>query len=128
MILTRDKWRGNKNDEEVTESPEWDQVEVAIRELDQRERTLVTIQRSQEHYIAVGGGAGVYVAYVAVDGPTFDRLAEAEGADGSTTLVVGGQASEYPKDECVSLTTVLLAVRTFVETGLLEPGLRWKAD
>jgi hypothetical protein len=127
-ILIRDSWRGNRNTDEVIESPPWIVIEAAIRSLNQKERTLVAIHESESKQMVVGGGGGIYVAYVTSGDESFNKLTNPEGREEGVVLVVGGQEGEYPHEECVSLDTVLRAARTFADRGIMDPALRWVAE
>ncbi|MBD2083530.1 Imm1 family immunity protein [Trichocoleus sp. ST-U3] len=127
--LSTEKWVGNRNESQLIESPHWRPIEAAIRELDGKSRTLVTLGADDETYMSIGGGkGGKYIVTVTFDNLNFHVLIEPSKPDETEKLVVGGQEGIYPAKMCVDLLRCLLAARTFTETGKLEPLLCWEED
>ena len=127
--LSTEKWVGNRNESELIENPSWSQIEAAMRELDGKSKTLVTLGADDETYMSIGGGeGGKYIVTVTFDNLNFHVLIEPSKPDETEKLVVGGQEGVYPAKMCVDLLRCLLAARTFTETGKLEPLLAWEED
>jgi Immunity protein Imm1 len=127
--MTVENWIGNKDEGELIDNPNWHQIETAIRELDGKSKTLVTLGADEETYMSIGGGqSGKYVVTVTFDNIKFYTLVDLSKSDEIQTLVVGGQESEYPAKMCVDLLRCLLAARTFTESGKLDSLLTWQED
>jgi hypothetical protein len=124
-----EKWVGNRNEGEFIENPEWSQIEVAIRELDGKSKTLVTLGADDETYMTIGGGeSGKYVVSVTFDNISFHNLVDLSKSDKTEKLVIGGQEGIYPAKICVDMLRCLLAARTFAELGKLDSLLVWQED
>lgn len=124
-----EKWVGNRNEGELIENPDWSQIETAIRQLDGKSKTLVTLGADDETYMTIGGGeSGKYVVSVTFDNIDFHNLVDLSKPDETEKLVVGGQEGIYPAKICVNLLHCLLAARTFAESGKLDSLLTWEED
>ena len=127
--MTVENWVGNQDEGELIENPTWHQIEIAIRELDGKSKTSVTLGADEETYMSIGSGqSGQYVVTVTFDNIKFYTLVDLSKSDEIQPLVVGGQESEYPAKMCVDLLRCLLAARTFTESGKLDPLLNWQED
>ncbi|MFO0693855.1 MAG: Imm1 family immunity protein [Polyangiales bacterium] len=126
LSICGDRWHGVANDEWHVDAPSWDDVSRAIRRLDGRTYTLVTIGGSGEEHLAVGGGAGRYVVYVTRDNWDFWNLLSHEDAEGTVSLFIGGQDGDYPARRIVDLEQAEVAARAFLSGRRLEPTLRWE--
>ncbi len=127
------------NEGEFIENQDWNQIEAAIRELDGKSKTLVTLGADDSEALATlgasdtymtigGGGAGKYVVSVTFDNISFYNLVDLSKPDRTEKLVVGGQEGIYPSKMCVDLLRCLLAARTFSESGKLDPLVSWEED
>lgn len=115
----------------VIDDPTMDQVESAIRALDGKQKTVVTLEADDGvPYLAIGGGNnGKYVVSGTEDDLTYLNLIVADAAttsEGTAHIVAGGQAAAYPARECVDLELVLRAARTFASNGTFDPALTWE--
>lgn len=127
--LTIENWVGNKDEGSVIENPNWQQIETAILELNEKNKTLVTLGADEESYMSIGGGeVGKYIVNVTFDNMSFYNLVNYSKSEKIENLVVGGQAGDYPAKMCVDLQTVLLAAKTFVELGKLEESVNWEEE
>ena len=127
--LSVEKWVGNRNEGEFIENPDWRQIEAAIRELNGKSKTLVTLGADDETYMTVGGGElGKYVVSVTFDNISFHNLVDLSKLDTTEKLVVGGQEGIYNAKMCVDLLRCLLAARTFAESGKLDRLLVWQEE
>ncbi len=127
LDMTTEKWVGNKNEGDIIENPNWNQIETAIRELNGESKTLVTLGVDEETYMSIGGGAEKYIITVTFDNFNFYILIDLN-SEQIETLVVGGQKGNYPANQCVDLLHCLLAARTFAELGKLDALLIWQED
>ena len=128
LDITTEKWVGNKNQADLIEKPNWNQVEAAIRELDGANHTLVTLGADEESYMSIGGGAGKYLVTVTFNNLDFYILADLSKSNDIEKLVIGGQEGNYPANQCVDLLRCLLAARTFALEGKLDELLIWIED
>ena len=129
LYLLVEKWISTRNEGKSIEKPIWSQIEAAIRELDGRSKTLVTLGADDETYMIVGGGESEkYVVFTTFDNISFHNLVDLSKPDATEKLVVGGQEGIYPAKLCVDLLPCLLAARTFTESGKLDTLLSWQED
>lgn len=127
--ITIENWVDNKDEGDFIENPSWQEIETAILELNGKSKTLVTLGADEETYMSIGGGeAGKYIVNVTFDNMSFYNLVNFSKSEQIETLVVGGQAGDYPAKMCVDLQTVLLAGKTFVELGKLEESVTWEEE
>lgn len=127
--MSVDHWSGNRNCEEETDDPTWEQVERAFQSLDANRHTTVTLEADEEdNGLIVGGGSGLYVVTLHRY-PEIFTLTSSETDDGETVrLTTGGQEGIFPKSLCVGPEQALLAIRCYFETCELEPSLRWISE
>ncbi|MBG1263240.1 hypothetical protein F8S20_31235 [Nostoc sp. BAE] len=127
--LSAEKWVNNSNQGELRKDPNWIQIEAAIRELDGKSKTLVTLKSDDEAYMNIGGGKlAKYVVTAILNNTKFSVLVDLSKSDEIEKLLVGGQEENYPVKMCVDLLHCLLAARTFTESGKLDPLLFWEED
>ena len=127
--LSAEKWVTNSNQGELIKDPNWIQIEAAIRELDGKSKTLVTLKSDDETYINIGGGkSGKYVVTATFNNTKFYVLVDLSKSDEIETLVVDGQEENYAAKMCVDLLHCLVAARTFTESGKLDSLLFWEED
>ncbi|WP_335210606.1 Imm1 family immunity protein [Nostoc sp.] len=125
--LSAEKWVSNSNQAELIKDHNWIQIEAAIRELDGKSKTLVTLKYDDETYMNIGGGkSDKYVVTATFNNQIFDVLVDLPKSDEIEKLVVGGQEENYPAKMCVDLLHCLLAARTFTNSGKLDPLLSWE--
>ena len=121
LDLSVEKWVGNRNETGLIDNQDWSQIETAIRELDGKSKTLVTLGADDETYMTIGGGESrKYVVSVTFDNISFHNLVDLSKPDETEKLVVGGQEEIYPAKMCVDLVPCLLAARTFAESRKLD--------
>ena len=129
LNLSAEKWVSNQDECELIEIPTWSQIEQAIRELDGKSKTLVTLGADDECYMSIGGGdSGKYIVNVTFDNVRFHNLVDRSKPDAIQKLVVGGQQGNYSAKMCVNLETALLAAQTFTVSGQLEISLCWEEE
>jgi hypothetical protein len=128
--LLTDIWGGPTDvKEDDVAAPSWEKIESAIRALDGRRRTMVTLAADGESHLAVGGGdSNRYVVYMTFDNMSFLNLLSRHRADKVVTLFVGGQHSQFPDNAVVDITLALRAAKTFAEAGQPDPSCLWSKD
>jgi Immunity protein Imm1 len=125
--LSTDLWGGpaEVEDDDIP-APSWQQIEAAIRALDGKRRTMVTLCADGESHLTVGGGSSNrYVVYMTFDNTKFLNLMAGDRGDKTVTLFVGGQDSLFSDDTVVDLTLALRAAKAFTETGQPDPSCKW---
>jgi hypothetical protein len=126
QLLTVCEWDGPRMESTDIPDPTWEQVEDAIRDLDERSRNDLYLHADAsnlETYLAVGGGSGRYLVTGSIDNERFPTAVNAIEADASRELlVVGGQRGDYPRSWILDLDSALRAARSFFETGEFNGG------
>lgn len=122
-------WQGNQNRGTVQIVESWHQIEAAINQLDGQRKTLLTLETEGETHMAIGGGGnGQYVVYVTFDNESFHYVVEPANASQEQTLIVGGQAGDYPRKLCVDKAAAIQAAKTFAERGTMDGSVCWEQD
>ena len=116
------------SDSGQTKNPTWEQIETAIRRLDGKRCTLVILGVGDPvPHMGIGGGDdGRYIVYATPDNMSFHTLVNPSAPPGRCMLTAGGQTGDYDLKRCVSLREVLLAAKTYAETGQIDAGLTWE--
>jgi immunity protein Imm1 of predicted polymorphic toxin system len=125
--LSTDLW-GRPTDvrDDDVPAPSRQQIEAAIRALDGKRRTMVTLGGDGESHLTVGGGSpNRYVVYMTFDNMEFLNLMSHDRADKTVTLFVGGQDGPFPDNTVVDITLALRAAKAFAETGQPDPSCKW---
>ncbi|OKH19810.1 Imm1 family immunity protein [[Limnothrix rosea] IAM M-220] len=123
-----ENWQGNRNDLVTKAVENWSDIETEIRRLNAKTQTLVTLETEDEVHMAIGGGQGQYVAYVALADESFHNIIDPSKSEREVNVMVGGQESPYPEKQCVALETVLQAAKTFAESGQMDKTVVWEED
>jgi hypothetical protein len=107
----------------------WADIESAIRQLDGRHRTEVSIAGDGEAHMSVTGGGGFYLISATPNNDVFYDIRNPTGSPGRTIKVVsGGQMVTVSTEEAVGLDTALQAARKFAEEGVFDPSLTWRTN
>ncbi len=129
LNLSAENWVGNQDEGDFIENPTWDQIEQAIRELDGKSKTLVTLGADDECYMSIGGGEfGKYIVNVTFENVSFHNLVDRSKPDTIEKLIVGGQEGNYSAKMCVNSESAVLAAQTFTASGKLEISLSWEEE
>lgn len=125
--LITDEWSGLVCKEVEGRLPSWEAVEGAVRALDAKVKTILSLYKDEDSYITVGGGAGRYVVYVSEAQEIWNLLCNS-GTDlkGKVVLCIGGQDGDFPARQVVNLPAALAAIRTFFHAGKIDPLLPWE--
>src|ERR1700694_2166654 len=127
--IVTDLWSGVRCEESSIMNPSWEDIEIAIKRLDGKHRTIVTIKGEEEAHLTVGGGAGgQYVVYATFDNANYFTLMSNDQSQSKVMLFVGGQEGDYPKNIVVDLHPALAAARTFAEIGQIDRDLAWRNE
>jgi hypothetical protein len=129
LNLSAENWVGNQEEGDLIESSTWSQIEQAIRELDGKSKTLVTLGADDECYMSSGGGeSGKYIVNITFDKVSFHNLVVPSKPDAREKLVDAEQEGNYFARMCVNLKTGLLAAQTFTVSGQLQISLSWEEE
>lgn len=125
-------------DSGIIENPTWDDVERAIKALDARTETLVSLSPPSplgppvgEHHMCIGGGKdNQFVVYMTEDNLSFWNLVDHTRDAGSprVNMLIGGQEGDYSARQCSSREAALLAAREYFNSGGRATGLTWELD
>lgn len=129
-LMTICQWNGASLLEKLVESPAWEEVERAIRDLDgERLNDLYFYPdpANPEMFLAVCGGSGRYLV-CGSDGnegfPTFvDRNRPATPPQ---KLVAGGQQGDYPNNWVIDVNKALSVVLAFYEASGFSDSQDWE--
>jgi len=125
--LYADQWEGPRDTGKAIEKPELAKIENAIRALDGRQKTLVSLESEGPARMDIGGGnGGYYVVSATVDGQQFSTVTRPSKGQSTVRIIAGGQPGDYPADLAVDLDTALQAARAFAASGALDGSLRWE--
>jgi hypothetical protein len=127
--LSTDYWQGVRCDGSDIANPSPEDIEAAIKALDGKHRSTVTIRGNDVAHLAVGGGTGgQYVVYATFDNTRFFTLMSAEQSESKVLLLIGGQEGGYPNSIVVNLPLAMAAAKSFAETGQIDPTLQWRSE
>lgn len=113
---------------DLLDNPTWQDIETAIRRLDGDACSMLVLGIGDPvPHMGIGGGEdGNYIVYATPDNWVFYNLTNPEAPPGKSFLVAGGQRGDYANKQCVGLTEVLRAAKTYAESGQLEASLIWE--
>jgi len=110
-------------------SPNWDQIENAIRKLDGNHRSIVIIGQLDPEidYMGIGGGKnGIYRCFVYDSNGREFALIDPSKSLNEAIDVLMGQTTSISAQECLPVEMVLQAAKTYAESGNKDTKLRWK--
>ena len=120
------EWLGVRVNKHTVPTPSLEQVEAAVRRLDNHRFNDLYLEPGQDEaiWLCVGGGAGRYLLSGAVSHQRFPTLLDpARPVEPAEPLVVGGQEGTYPGNQIHDLDTALRVVRAFWSTGRFEDSV-----
>lgn len=108
-------------------NPRWADIELAIRQLNGDDRTVVSFgSGTPAPHMAIGGGrGGKYIVYATHDNITFYTMVGADRSEDKVVFVAGGQPGEYLIRNCVTLQQALLAAQVFAEECRVDSSFDW---
>jgi immunity protein Imm1 of predicted polymorphic toxin system len=124
LTMVADGWEAPRYVERTTVQPAWAEVEQAIRALDGKRHTEVTLDSDNETSIVVRGGAGRYTVFFA-DPDSDSAIVDHTKATGGARLVLGGQTEVVPTNIIMGLVQALQAVRVFYHHGVMDGDQEW---
>lgn len=125
--ITADKWIGVSTEDEVVVSPDLEDLHRTIEALDAEIKTSVFLKAETGAYMAIGGGHDQYVVYISpADQEFWNLIADEADANGTISLVIGGQDGDYPARQVVDKNIAMKAAESFFLKGEREPSLHWE--
>jgi hypothetical protein len=110
-------------------NPSWEEIEAAIRQLDGKHKTEVSIAGSGEAHMSITGGNGVYLVDGTPNNDFFYSLRNPTGSsDENVKVVSGGQLVTVSLDKAVPLSIALKAARAFADRGEFDDALVWQTN
>jgi hypothetical protein len=123
------EWAGGSKSDKIIADRTWEQVEAAIRALNNRNLNDLYLRSDKvdpESYLAVGGGSGRYLVTGSVRNERFPTLVDSTRAEDRTeSLTVGGQEGDYPESWIVGMDLALRAAMSYWRMGRFDPELDW---
>ena len=108
----------------------WSEVEEDLRQLDGLNITAVVAAIDEDHYVGIGGGYDGLVCVFAWlgDQGNFNLINPDGSPDEGIDMNCGGQSIKIPLNRVLKLDQVIALLRTFSESGRVEPAERWVRD
>ncbi len=108
-------------------NPRWTDIELAIRQLNGDDRTLVSFgSGTPAPHMAIGGGRdGKYIVYATHDNITFYMMVGNDKSEGKVVFVAGGQPGDYLIRNCVTQERALRAAQVFAEECRVDSSFEW---
>jgi hypothetical protein len=128
MTLTFDSRESGQANLTRIEHPSWDEVESAIRRLDQQRHTEVTISKGGQAYLSASGGGGQFYVFMYTEDERSMCLASGASTDGNTSVVCGGQSIAIANKHIVGLDAAILAAHHYFTKGKTVDSLRWAEE
>lgn len=126
--LERDEWDMGRDVGRAIEAPTLDDVQAAIKALDQERHTLLRLVLRDGAYMVVGGGREDFIVYVVVSDQRAVNLNTecfTFWSDPPVMVVAGGQAGDYETRYVVTLDEVFDAALGFAVVGGLNSRYSW---
>lgn len=108
------------------DTPEWTDVEEAIRSLDGDSHTEVGLYENEDCYLQIGGGSEVFVCAIR-QGEDLYLLLDPTRSATSMKWVVAGEGSHYPENLCFGKDDILRVARCFWENKSRSLDFAWKS-
>jgi hypothetical protein len=129
MQITIDERDGSGKSNLKTIHAEWSDVVDAIRRLNGKSHTEVTLAEGGDGpYIMIGGGPTRYFVFIWTADERSLILTDPRKGDAVERLIVGGQAAEHPSRQIVTIEDATMAAKTFFNTRLPDQELFWAEE
>ncbi|GIF63078.1 hypothetical protein Ais01nite_11130 [Asanoa ishikariensis] len=126
MRLELDRWADGRASSLNRTDPTADEIEAAVRALDQRRHTELVLTGHDGQYLAVEGGAGHYLVHLGSDEHDDIIALRTPAAErGEVEVVAAGRVRRVDRRSVVDLDTALRAVRAFAIDGRPDSTLYW---
>lgn len=97
----------------------------AVRALNGRDRTVVSVFRGAGRFDVGGDAAGAMVVFQSEDRRRWHQVRTPGAASGEVTVTVGGMEGHYPGRETTDLQAAVVAATTWLRDGSRDPRLSW---
>jgi hypothetical protein len=129
-LLVIPHWNPANREERSIDNPSWEQVEAAIRALnnsDLNDLYLYPRQDSRQTYLCIGGGAGRYVVIGLIEDSACPTLVDpARSVGPGVELRLDGELDLVPNNWVMDLPTTVKAAKAFFEAGNFDCGIDWQ--
>lgn len=129
MLLRLSEWSSSTRRDSTLSNPSWQQVETAIRALNNdnfNDLYLYPSASDPETYVAIGGGAGRYILTGSIKNESFPTLVDSSrDPTPHAHITVGGQLGDFPANWIVDLATALETAKSFVAAGGFHSETQW---
>lgn len=92
---------------------------------DKHSYVMLALEEDSDEMMVVGGGENNKYICMYYDGDEYSLINPSEKSDAKVEVLMG-QMSIRKKYEIIDLESVLLAVKTYAESGEMEKSLTWK--
>jgi hypothetical protein len=118
---------GIPNTLQYASDPNWAMVESHLRLLNGEADDGIVLQSAGASYMAVSGGMhDEFVVGGYLEGFGSFICASGKRGGGIRNVCVNGDFNQYPPENVVDLSTVIMATRSFFEYGTLTEQLQWE--
>lgn len=128
--IYEDEWSGVYCKDIEYECSDFEQVELAIRKLNGKNKTMVILSSTKDHKtLTIGGGNdGRYIAYLSIntDDKFYNLINNDKNSFGQCDIVAGGQSGAYPSKQCLTINMVMDACKIFSLYGKKNPDAIWE--
>ena len=124
-----DCWTDRQDSGTTLPNPSMADIERAVRELDGATKTIVTLEKGPNAYMAIAARWNDRVIVNETpDNREFHSLVDRNAPDEEVILYVGGQDSNFSKRLFVPIEWALAATKAYLETGERDESLSWQSD
>lgn len=116
---------GNKNTPNEIENPKIEKIESEIKMLDGKTKTLLSLKVNENSSMYIGGGPNLYFVTIYHNDKNYNLLNISEDKS-IIKLKVGGQITEYEKEECVDIEYAIKAARYYSIHGDIDKSCKWE--
>ncbi len=115
----------NVNRRETIQSPDWEEVDQAIRSLDSACRSSMALTGPDDVVMCLGGGRDFYHVYIQFDESGAVLIDPSKDNTDMVDMTIGGVITPLPSNMIVSLANALDAAKEFYLTGALSSKMEW---
>lgn len=119
-------WQGVSYQETNIDDPTWEQISMAIQELNNENRNDLYLTTDTDTWLGIGGGVGQYLLTGENGDDIFPTLVDPrKKTEPRIYLTVGGQIGDFPANWIHDLVQTLEAAHDFYENDGYSVNLNW---